>query len=89
LIEYLFSIGILALIIFVMLWYMSFLEKSHEQRTNSLYDIFYQKERQWQEERQQLLDRIQSPSFAEYKQAEVKVMKAQKKEEPEIKFHLE
>jgi hypothetical protein len=89
LIEYLVSISILASIIFVMLWYVSFLEKSHVQRTNSLYDVLYTKEKQWKEERQQLLDRIQAPSFAEYKQAEVKVIKAQKEEKPEIKYTLE
>lgn len=32
----------------------------------------------WVQERQQLLDRIQAPTFGEYKQAEVKVIKAQK-----------
>jgi hypothetical protein len=72
-----------------MLWYASFLEKSHVKRTNELYNVIHTKERQWKEERQQLLDRIQAPSFAEYKQAEVKVIKAQKEEKPEMKFHLE
>lgn len=40
----------------------------------------------WHKERQQLLDRIQSPSFAEYKQAEVKIIKAQngEKDPPKI-----
>jgi hypothetical protein len=43
-----------------------------------------EKEKQWTEERQQLLDRIQSPSFAEYKHQEVKVIKAKNNEkEPE------
>ena len=36
----------------------------------------------WQAERQQLLDRIQAPTFAEYKQAEVKVIRAQNGEKP-------
>lgn len=42
--------------------------------------------KQWQEERKQLLDRIQSGSFAEYKHAEVKVIKAQngEKEPPKL-----
>ncbi|WP_051421804.1 hypothetical protein [Cohnella panacarvi] len=31
----------------------------------------------WAVERQQLLDRIQAPSFGEYKQAEVRTIKAQ------------
>jgi hypothetical protein len=40
----------------------------------------------WHEERQQLLDRIQAGSFAEYKHAEVKVIKAQngEKEPPKL-----
>jgi hypothetical protein len=40
----------------------------------------------WKEERQQLLDRIQASSFAEYKTQEVRVIKAQsgEKEPPKI-----
>lgn len=47
----------------------------------------YNAEREaWQEERQQLLDRIQAPSFGELKHAEVKVIKAQQgiKEQPTL-----
>lgn len=40
-----------------------------------------------QEERQKLLDRIQAPSFEHYKQAEVKVIKAQKDDkQPETRL---
>lgn len=42
----------------------------------------------WQEERQKLLDRIQAPSFSHFKEAEVKVIKAQK-EEPKDTIKLE
>lgn len=40
----------------------------------------------WIKERQQLIDRIQAGTFAEYKQAEVKVIKAQngEKEPPKL-----
>lgn len=40
----------------------------------------------WKEERQQLLDRIQAGSFAEYKTQEVRVIKAQtgEKEPPKL-----
>lgn len=40
----------------------------------------------WREERQQLLDRIQAGSFGEYKQAEIKLAKAQtgEKEPPKL-----
>lgn len=41
---------------------------------------------EWRIERQQLLDRIQAPTFAEYKHQEVKVIKAQngEKEPPKL-----
>lgn len=40
----------------------------------------------WNIERQQLLDRIQAPTFAEYKHAEVRTIKAQQgeKEQPKL-----
>lgn len=42
-------------------------------------DQEYRKEREsWHAERQQLLDRIQAPSFDHLKQAEVRVIKASK-----------
>lgn len=42
-------------------------------------DQEYRKEREaWHTERQQLLDRIQAPSFDHLKQAEVRVIKASK-----------
>lgn len=44
------------------------------------------KEQSWNNERQQLLDRIQAPSFAEYKHQEVRFIKAQtgEKEPPKL-----
>jgi hypothetical protein len=41
---------------------------------------------EWQKERQQLLDRIQAPTFDHYKQAEIRVIKAQngEKEPPKL-----
>lgn len=42
---------------------------------------------QWAMERQQLLDRIQAPSFDHLKQAEIRLVKAQK-EEPVVKYEL-
>ncbi|WP_144520013.1 hypothetical protein [Bacillus thuringiensis] len=50
----------------------------------------HQKERDvWKQERKELYDRIQAPSFAEYKQGEVKMVKAQKEEKPAPTYHLE
>ncbi|MGX5634611.1 hypothetical protein [Bacillus thuringiensis] len=43
----------------------------------------------WSLERKELYDRIQAPSFAEYKQGEVKMVKAQKEEKSVPTFHLE
>ena len=49
----------------------------------------HQKERDmWKQERKELYDRIQAPSFAEYKQGEVKMVKAQKEEKPAPTYHL-
>lgn len=43
---------------------------------------------QWHKERQQLLDRIQAPSFSHFKEAEVKVIKAQREEKSEEPLEL-
>ena len=37
----------------------------------------------WSMERKELMDRIQAPSFQEYKSAEIRLTKAQKQEKPE------
>jgi hypothetical protein len=42
---------------------------------------------QWAAERQKLMDRVQAPSFDHLKQAEVRIIKAQK-EEPPVKYEL-
>lgn len=49
-------------------------------------ELWEQERQNWAAERQQLLDRIQAPSFSEMKQAEVKVIKAQQgiKEPPPL-----
>ncbi|MGX5634583.1 hypothetical protein [Bacillus thuringiensis] len=43
----------------------------------------------WSLERKELYNRIQAPSFAEYKQGEVKMVKAQKEEKTIPTYHLE
>jgi predicted Holliday junction resolvase-like endonuclease len=55
----------------------------------ALHDHIENLNEQWQQERAQLLDRIQAPTFGEYKQAEIKMVKAQKDEEPKPSFILE
>lgn len=52
-----------------------YLTKEHNRNVEGLQSA-------WKDERQQLLDRIQAPSFEHYKQAEVKVIKAQKDDPP-------
>lgn len=49
---------------------------SFNEQRQKMFDYIDKKEAEWTKERQQLLDRIQSPSFAEYKHQEVKVIKA-------------
>ncbi|MDG0791925.1 hypothetical protein OMP38_14490 [Cohnella ginsengisoli] len=61
--------AILSAVIGVLLLFMHKDRQDHRRHVESL-----------QEERQKLLDRIQAPSFDHYKQAEVKVIKAQKEE---------
>lgn len=62
-------------ILFAWLYTMRVREKAHEDERHK-----------WNIERQQLLDRIQAPTFAEYKQQEVRVIKAQsgEKEPPKL-----
>jgi penicillin-binding protein-related factor A (putative recombinase) len=43
----------------------------------------------WRIERKELLDRIQSPTFHEFKSAEIRTIKANKQEEPQIPIILE
>ncbi|MFE1630380.1 hypothetical protein ACFLFF_26945 [Brevibacillus reuszeri] len=44
---------------------------------------------EWYEERKQLLDRIQAPTFQDYKQAEIRMAKVEKGEPPKQAIHLE
>lgn len=76
------------------------LEKGHKSEVDRLHDAMdenhvlldnaldrMEEEREhWRVERQKLLDRIQAPSFGEYKQAEVKTIRAQngEKEPPKL-----
>ena len=67
--------------------YISYLErKRHDEQMIRVAGSHSKEKEEWNKERQQLLDRIQSPSFAEYKHAEVKTIKAQQgiKEPPPL-----
>ena len=62
-------------------WYFRISERTerdkHNDKLNKIEEYHKEERQDWAIERQQLLDRIQSPSFAEYKHQEVKVIKAQ------------
>lgn len=66
---------VLTIVIFALLFIIAKLIEGYH---NQILDLT----KQWHNERSQLLDRIQSPTFGEYKQAEVRMVKAQKDEEP-------
>jgi len=72
------TIALAAFGIVVLLWvgHVELIRREHSRELAEMREA-------WACERQQLLDRIQAPSFAELKQAEVKIIKAQQGREPE------
>jgi hypothetical protein len=77
------SVGALFGAVVVLLGFILIMNARHEQLLMAMSIKAFEKEQAWAVERQQLLDRIQSPSFAEYKHQEVKVIKAKNEKEPE------
>lgn len=71
------TIGALIGVIVLMLGFIVVMQAKHNQLLSDMSVQEFEKYQAWNIERQQLLDRIQSPSFAEYKHQEVKVIKAQ------------
>jgi flagellar motility protein MotE (MotC chaperone) len=78
-----YELGVIACLIIFMFyqaWYFRSWEKQERDRYSEQIgklEYVHKEEREaWTNERQQLLDRIQSPTFAEYKHQEVKVIKA-------------
>lgn len=71
---------ILAAVIMFMGAILVLQHSNHNQLIEQIGMQALEKEQLWKEERQQLLDRIQANSFAEYKTAEVRIIKAQKEE---------
>jgi uncharacterized phage-like protein YoqJ len=74
-------------VILCFMWLVISLRKAYEDEMWEMRSGFNEERESWYKERKELLDRIQAPSFAEYKQAEVKVIKAQK-EEPQERIEL-
>jgi predicted Holliday junction resolvase-like endonuclease len=76
------ALVIMAIVIVVLLQTIRSQQDTYMEHIENLMD-------DWNEERSELLDRIQAPTFTEYKQAEIKMVKAQKEEEPKPSFILE
>jgi hypothetical protein len=79
------SIGVNLILMAVIIVLLASLHKRDEWHSRFV-DLLY---KDFDEERQRLLDRIQAPTFGEYKQAEIRMVKAQKDEEPKPSFVLE
>jgi len=69
-------VGVIALIL-LMLKHVERIGRAYERANADIMDRWLSEREAWTSERQQLLDRIQAPSFGELKQAEVKTIKAQ------------
>jgi len=81
-------IAIISLIVITaILTLLILMRAEHERVTTLLIHKWSEGEIQWQAERQQLLDRIQAPSFDHLKQAEIRLVNAQK-EEPPVRYEL-
>ncbi len=64
-------------IVVIFVWESVQRSRRHDEQLTDLRAEHTAEREEWRTERQQLLDRIQAPTFAEYKHAEVKVIKAQ------------
>lgn len=71
------TIGSLIGVIILLSGFIVVMQAKHNQMLSDMSVKEFEKYQAWNAERQQLLDRIQAPSFAEYKHQEVKVIKAQ------------
>lgn len=58
-----------------------FKEFQFDRQYRKLLTMYEKKESEWQEERKQLLDRIQAPTFAEYTNKVIKEKKLEKQED--------
>jgi hypothetical protein len=85
---YALSVIIIALLIVLSVQQKHFHEHI-ENLTNAHHEHIVDLTKSWNVERSALLDRIQAPTFGEYKQAEIKMVKAQKDEEPKPSYILE
>jgi hypothetical protein len=88
-------LAIIACLIFFMFfqaWYLRSWERQERDRYSEQIgklEFVQKEERQdWTKERQQLLDRIMAPSFDHLKQAEVRVIRAQKEEKQQPPIEL-
>jgi hypothetical protein len=81
-------IALLVIVIIIQLVYADRLDERRRKYADELCERWITERDAWHIERQQLLDRIQSPSFAEYKTQEVRVIKAQNNEKEPPKLEV-
>lgn len=75
-------VAVLLVVIVLQLVFADRLDNRRRKYADELCNRWIEEREVWSKERQRLLDRIQAPTFAEYKQAEVKVIRAQNGEKP-------
>ncbi|AHV96148.1 hypothetical protein [Paenibacillus sabinae] len=71
---------VLASIIVIQIVYADRLDERRRKYADELCERWIAEREKWNEERQQLLDRIQAPSYDHLKHHEVKIIKAQKED---------
>lgn len=82
------EIGIIIAILCAWLVSDELQRRRHAYERERQYVILRDERETWSSERQQLLDRIQASSFAEYKHAEIKLTKAQNGEREPPKLEV-
>lgn len=81
-------IALLVLVIIIQLIYADRLDERRRKYADELSERWIAERDTWKQERQQLLDRIQAPSFDHLKHHEVKVIKAQNNEKEPPKLEV-
>lgn len=82
------TIGALIGVIVLMSGFIIVMQAKHNQLLSDMSVKEFDKYQTWNAERQQLLDRIQAPSFDHLKHHEVKVIKAQNNEKEPPKLEV-
>lgn len=75
-------------VIGVMTYHINLLQRRHNDALETWSMQRIAQEAEWASERKSLLDRIQAPSYAEYKSGEIRMAKVQKDDKPEQPIEL-